>query len=73
MKVEREWLLHKETTLNMFQDYPDVVNVAQLQKMLGGIGRNSAYKFVYVGVILQYEPGTFYRADAKILQARRTI
>ena len=28
---------------------------------------------VYDGVILQSEPGTFYRADAKILQARRTI
>ena len=29
----------------MFQDYPDVVNVAQLQKMLG-IGRNTAYKLL---------------------------
>jgi hypothetical protein len=33
----------KEVIYKMFREYPDIVNVAQMRKMLGGIGRNTAY------------------------------
>ena len=35
----------------MFNEYPDVVNVSQMRKMLGGIGRNSAYKLLTEQII----------------------
>jgi len=30
----------------MFKQYPDVVSVQQMREMLGGIGRNTAYKLL---------------------------
>jgi hypothetical protein len=31
---------------DIFKDYPDAVNVAQLREMLGGIGKNLAYSLL---------------------------
>ena len=43
----------------MFKEYPDVVNVSQLQKMLG-IGRNSAYKLLTAKNIKAKKIGRVY-------------
>ncbi|MFR2533683.1 MAG: helix-turn-helix domain-containing protein [Clostridia bacterium] len=46
---------------NMFSNYPDVVNVAELQEMLR-IGRNKAYSLVQKGIIkARYIDGIGYR------------
>ena len=56
----------------MFQDFPDVVNVAQLQKMLG-IGRNTAYNLLKTNKIRSIRIGKIYRVPKinilKYLQA----
>ena len=44
----------------MFKEYPDVVNVSQLQKMLGGIGRNTAYKLLSEQTIKSKKLGRIY-------------
>ena len=44
----------------MFADYPDVVLVDDLTRMLG-IGRNSAYKLVKDGEIGSFKVGRNYR------------
>lgn len=45
----------------MFSNYPDVVNVAELQEMLR-IGRNKAYSLVQKGIIkARYIDGIGYR------------
>ena len=31
---------------NIFESYPDVVNIKQMRKMLGGISSNLAYKLL---------------------------
>lgn len=46
-------------TTQMFKEYPDVVNVAQLQKMLG-IGRNTAYKLLTAQNIKSKKIGRLY-------------
>lgn len=45
---------------NMFSNYPDVVNVAELQEMLS-IGRNKAYSLLQQGVIKSRKIGTIYK------------
>ena len=58
----------------MFKSYPDVVNVAQLQKMLG-IGRNTAYKLLSENKIESIRIGRVHKipkkAVAKYLQTNR--
>lgn len=47
-------------TMNeIFKDYPDVVSIEQLQKMLN-IGRNSAYELVRNDAIKTVKVGTRY-------------
>ena len=45
----------------MFKQYPDVVSVSQLQEMLGGIGRNSAYNLMKSGKIKSVRVGRIYK------------
>ena len=44
----------------MFQNYPDVVSVAQMREMLGGIGRNTAYKLLSQQTIKSKKIGRKY-------------
>ena len=44
----------------MFADYPDVVNIQQLQKMLG-VGYTFAYKLVSKGIIKSLRIGREYK------------
>ena len=48
----------------MFQQYPDVVSVSQLQKMLG-IGRNTAYKLLKENKILSIRIGKVHKIPKK--------
>jgi len=43
----------------MFENFPDIVNVSQMQKMLG-IGRNTAYKLLSVELIKAKKIGRIY-------------
>lgn len=45
---------------SIFSDYPDIVNVAQLQKMLG-ISRHLAYQYISDGTIQGVIIGNSYR------------
>lgn len=45
---------------NLFSNYPDVVNVAELQSMLG-IGRNQAYSLLQNGTIQSRRIGKVYK------------
>lgn len=45
----------------MFRDYPDVVDVPAIRKMLGGIGRRSAYALLRSGEIESVKIGRVYR------------
>lgn len=44
----------------MFSEYPDVVSPEQLQKMLGGIGKTTAYKLLRGGKIKSVRIGRRY-------------
>lgn len=44
----------------MFSEYPDVVSPEQLRKMLGGIGKTSAYKLLRGGKIKSVRFGRRY-------------
>lgn len=44
----------------MFPDYPDVITPEQLQKMLGGIGKSTAYKLLRAGGIESIKIGRKY-------------
>lgn len=48
----------------MFPDYPDIVNVAQLQKMLG-ISRHCAYSLIRDGYIPGILIGNSYKVPKK--------
>ena len=48
------------TTQNIFTQYPNVVNTAQLQEMLG-IGRNTALKLLNSGEIRSVRVGKNYK------------
>lgn len=45
---------------NMFADYPDIVNVKQLQEILG-IGRNLAYSLLTGGKVKAIKVGREYK------------
>ena len=45
----------------LFQDYPDVVNIDELCRMLGGIGRKSAYALLREHKIRAMKVGRAYR------------
>ena len=52
----------------MFNEYPDIVSVAQLQKMLN-IGKNSAYSLINKGKIKSIRIGNTYKiCKAEILK-----
>lgn len=44
-----------------FSDYPDVVKVPQLCEMLGGIGKDTAYRLIRQGKIECIKIGRNYR------------
>lgn len=44
----------------MFENYPDIVSVEQLQKMLN-IGRNTAYKLINENYIKSIKIGKIYK------------
>ena len=48
-------------TQEMFANYPDVVDVSELQSMLGNIGRQTAYELVRKGTIKAIKVGKLYR------------
>ena len=55
---------NKDTTdivYSMFVNYPDVVDVPQLQSMLGGIGKQSTYKLLKNSTIKSIKIGKIYR------------
>ena len=45
----------------MFAEYPDVVDVEQLRKMLGGISRKRAYRLLASGELRCVRIGRSYR------------
>lgn len=46
---------------SMFKNYPDVVNVKQLQIMLGGISKNLAYHLLQNKIIKSIRIGRQYK------------
>ena len=46
---------------SMFKDYPDVVNVKQLQTMLGGISKKLAYHLLQNKIIKSIKIGRQYK------------
>jgi excisionase family DNA binding protein len=50
-----------EAYQNIFRDYPDVVNVKQLCKMLGSIGEKTGYRLLHSGKIRYFTIGRSYR------------
>lgn len=46
---------------SMFKNYPDVVNVKQLQIMLGGISKKLAYHLLQNGTIKSIKIGRQYK------------
>lgn len=46
---------------DMFAEYPDVVNVEQLRRMLGGISRKLAYRLLASGELRSVRIGRSYR------------
>ena len=46
---------------SVFSEYPDVVNVDQLRKMLGGIGPKAAYQLLHEGKIRYFKIGQAFR------------
>ena len=45
----------------MFTTYPDIVDITQMRKMLGGIGVTLAYKLLKQGKIKSIKIGREYR------------
>lgn len=45
----------------MFRDYPDVVTVEQMCKMLGGISIKTGYRLLKDGIIKSFVVGRRYR------------
>ncbi len=54
-------LTSDETYKTIFCEYPDVVNVKQLCKMLGGIGEKTGYRLLHSGKIRYIAIGRNYR------------
>ncbi len=51
----------KETYTLMFTDYPDIVNLTQMRKMLGGISNTLAYRMLREKKIKSKKVGREYR------------
>lgn len=51
----------KQCYLEMFKDYPDVVNVETLRQMLGGIHKSLAYRLIRSNKIKHLTIGSTYR------------
>ncbi len=48
---------------SMFKNYPDVVNVKELQSMLGGISKKLAYHLLQNNIIKSIKIGREYKID----------
>ncbi len=59
--VTRSELKTREAYRLLFPDYPDVVDVHQLCRMLGGIGIKTAYKLLQNNEIAHLKVGRAYR------------
>ena len=51
----------KETYTLMFTDYPDIVNLTQMRKMLGGISNTLAYRMLREKKIESKKVGREYK------------
>lgn len=51
----------KETYTLMFTDYPDIVNLMQMRKMLGGISNTLAYRMLREKKIKSKKVGREYK------------
>ena len=51
----------KETYSLMFTDYPDIVNLVQMRKMLGGISNSLAYRMLREKKIKSKKDGREYK------------
>lgn len=51
----------KETYTFMFTDYPDIVNLTQMRKMLGGISNSLAYRMLREKKIKSKKVGREYK------------
>ena len=51
----------KETYNLMFTDYPDIVNLVQMRKMLGGISNTLAYRILKENIIKSRKVGREYK------------
>ena len=51
----------KETYTLMFTDYPDIVNIVQMRKMLGGISNTLAYRMLREKKIKSKKVGREYK------------
>lgn len=51
----------KETYTLMFTDYPDIVNLTQMRKMLGGISNTLAYRMLREKKIKSKKVGREYK------------
>ena len=51
----------KETYTLMFTDYPDIVNLVQMRKMLGGISNTLAYRMLREKEIKSKKVGREYK------------
>lgn len=51
----------KETYTLMFTDYPDIVNLVQMRKMLGGISNTLAYRMLREKKIKSTKVGREYK------------
>lgn len=45
----------------MFTDYPDIVNLVQMRKMLGGISKTLAYRILKENIIKSRKVGREYK------------
>jgi len=62
MKNNNEATVHiKQCYLEMFKDYPDVVDVNTMCEMLGGIHKNFAYRLIRSNKIKHLTYGSTYR------------
>lgn len=53
--------MQTNNTQEMFANYPDVVDVSELQTMLGNMGKQTAYELVRKGTIKAIKVGKLYR------------
>ena len=51
----------RETYTLMFTDYPDIVNLVQMRKMLGGISNTLAYRMLREKTIKSKKVGREYK------------